>query len=86
MKEFIVYTLLRLGLFVGAFALVFGVWDLVADAVPVVAVLVIAFILSGAASLFVLNRPREAFARRVEARAAKASAKFEELRSKEDDA
>jgi len=83
-KEFVVYTLLRLGLFVGAFAVVFGIWDLVADQVPVVIVLVLAFIISGAASLFLLNRQREAFARRVEARAAKASAAFEEMRAKED--
>ena len=79
-----VYTLLRLGLFVAVFALVFGVWDLLADGVPIVLALVLAFIISGAASLVLLNRPREAFARRVEARAAKASAAFEEMRSRED--
>ena len=84
MREFVVYTLLRIGLFVGAFALVFGIWDLLADGVPVVAVLVIAFVLSGVASLVLLNRPREAFARRVQLRAERATAAFEARRSRED--
>lgn len=86
MKEFLVYTLLRLAMLVGAFALTVGVWNLAAPdgRVPVVWALVIAFVVSGIASYFLLNPFREKFARRVEERAAKASAKLEQVRSRED--
>lgn len=84
MKEFWVYTALRLGLFVGSFAIVFGIWFLVADSVPVVWVIVIAFVMSGIASYFLLQRQREAFAVKVEGRAGKVAEKLEEQRSKED--
>ena len=57
---------------------------LVADQVPMLWAVVIAFVLSGVASYFLLNRQREAFARRVEARAERASAAFEAQRSTED--
>ena len=84
MKEFVVYTALRVLLFVASLAMVFGIWLLLADSVPVLWVVVIAFAASGVASYFLLNRPRDAFARRVEERAARATAKFEERRSRED--
>jgi hypothetical protein len=45
---------------------------------------VIAFALSGVASYFVLDRSREALARRVQARADRASAALEARRAKED--
>jgi len=83
-KEFWVYTALRVGLFIGSAALVFAVWALAADQVPVLWVLVIAFVISGFGSYFLLNRPREAFARRVDERARRASARFEEMKSRED--
>ncbi len=83
MKEFWVYTLLRLGLFIGSFAIVFGIW-FIFDDVPVLWVVVIAFIVSGVGSYFILERQREEFAAKVETRAAKASQKLEEQRSKED--
>ncbi len=83
MKEFWVYTLLRVGLFIGSFAIVFGIW-FIFDDVPVLWVVVIAFIVSGVGSYFILERQREEFAAKVESRAAKASQKFEEQRSKED--
>jgi uncharacterized membrane protein len=82
-KEFWVYTLLRVGLFIGSFAIVFGIW-FIFDDVPVLWVVVIAFIVSGVGSYFILERQREEFAAKVESRAAKASQKFEEQRSKED--
>jgi hypothetical protein len=47
-------------------------------------VLVIAFLLSGVASLFLLNPQRTAFARQVDARAQRAAEKFEQMRAKED--
>ncbi|MCD4533464.1 DUF4229 domain-containing protein [Nocardioides sp. cx-169] len=84
MKEFLVYTGLRLALFLGSFALVFGIWFAVSDEVPIVWAVVMAFIISGVGSYFLLSVPREAFARRVETRANVASARFEEMRTKED--
>ena len=84
MKEFWVYTLLRLGLFVGSFAIVFGIWFLVTGDVPVLWVIVIAFAASGVGSYWLLERQREAFAAKVEGRASRASEKFEAQRAKED--
>ena len=84
MKEFWVYTLMRLGLFLGSFAIVFGVWFLVTGDVPVIWVVVIAFAVSGVGSYYLLERQREQFAVKVEGRAAKVSQKLEEQRAKED--
>ncbi|HET8961805.1 DUF4229 domain-containing protein [Nocardioides sp.] len=84
MKEFVVYTLMRIGLFVASLILVFGVWMLLADQVPVLWAIVIAFVISGVASYFLLNRQREAFARRVERRAERMQERFEQMKSKED--
>jgi uncharacterized membrane protein len=83
-KEFVVYTALRILLFVASFGVVLGIWALLTDSVPLLWVVVIAFVLSGVASYFLLNRPRAAFAARVEQRAARASAAFEERRARED--
>lgn len=83
-KEFAVYTLLRLGLLVGAFAIVVGIWSLFADGVPLLWAAVVAFLVSGVISLFMLNKPREAFAAKVQARAAKVTQAVEAQRSKED--
>ncbi len=84
MKEFVVYTALRLAMFVAAFAIVAGIWLAVADSIPVLWVLVIALVISGVASYFVLNTPRERFAQRVDERARKATEAFEERRARED--
>lgn len=84
MKEFAVYTALRLLLFAASFAVVAGIWLAVADSLPVMWVLVIALVVSGVASYFVLNRQRESFARRVDERARKASAALESLKARED--
>ncbi len=84
MKEFAVYTALRLVLLIASVGVVFGVWSIFADSVPLFWVVVVAFVLSGIGSFFVLNPQREAFARRVEARASTASARFERRRSRED--
>ena len=84
-KEFVVYTALRLGLFVASLSIVLGVWFLLADQVPVVWAVVIAFAISGVASYFLLNRQRDAFARRVELRAQRATARYEELKAREDE-
>lgn len=84
MKEFWVYTGLRIALFLASLAIVVGIWAATGDEVNGVWAVVIAFLLSGVGSYFLLNRQREAFARRVQQRAEKASAKIEEMRSKED--
>lgn len=84
MKEFVVYTALRILLFVASAAIVAGIWLLVRDEAPLLWVLVLGFALSGIASYFLLDRQRAAFASRVEARAQRASAAFEEMRARED--
>lgn len=84
MKEFWIYTALRFLLFVGSLGIVVGVWFVLADSVPILWAVVIAFVLSGAGSYFLLNRPREALARRVQTRAERMTAKIEEMRAKED--
>ncbi len=84
MKEFWIYTGLRILLFLGSLAVVAGIWAAAAGDVEMVWAVVIAFLISGVGSYFLLARQREAFAQRVDARAQKASAKIEEMRSKED--
>lgn len=84
MKEFVVYTAMRIGLFVASLVVVFGVWMLISDQVPVLWAVVIAFVMSGLASYFLLNRQREAFARRVERRAERMQERFEQMKSRED--
>lgn len=83
-KEFVVYTALRLVLFVAAFAVVAGIWLAVADNVPVLWALVIALVVSGVASWFLLDRVRQRFAVRVDERARRASAAFEAMKARED--
>lgn len=86
MKHFLVYTVLRFGLFVACYAvlslpavLIFG------NNVGVLfATLVLAAVVSSLLSLRLLSGPRERFAESVEARAGRAKDKFEEMRSRED--
>lgn len=84
MKEFVVYTGLRLGLLASTFVGVFGVWAIFSDEVPLIWVLLIAAVLSSVLSIKFLAGPRERLALKVEERAHRASARFEEMRSKED--
>ena len=83
-KAFWTYTVLRVLLFVATAAVVFGIWLAVAGSAQILPVLVIAFLLSGVASYFLLNPQRSAFARQVDERAHRAAEKFEEMRAKED--
>jgi uncharacterized membrane protein YfcA len=83
-KEFVVYTGLRLLLFAATFGVVVGGWLLVGDRANVFVAVIIAFVVSGIGSYFLLDRQREAFARRVETRAERATAAFEQMRAKED--
>lgn len=84
MKEFLVYTGLRLLLFVAALAIVLSAWVLLAGEANWLVAVVIAFLISGIGSYFLLDRQREAFARRVQERAERASTRFEEMRARED--
>ncbi len=83
-KEFVVYTALRLLMFAATFGVVLGLWLLIAGEANVFAAVLIAFVVSGIGSYFMLNRQREDFAQRVEQRAGRASKAFEDLRAKED--
>lgn len=85
MKEFVVYTVLRIVLFMASFGVVAGVMALVFDGrFNLFWAVILAFLISGIASYYILDRQREAFARRVESRAAKAAAAFEERKARED--
>ena len=85
MKEFVVYTAMRIVLFAASFGVVVGVMALLFDGrYNLFWAVILAFLISGIASYFILNRQREAFARRVEARASRASAAFEERKARED--
>ncbi|MFC6288004.1 DUF4229 domain-containing protein [Nocardioides sp. GCM10027113] len=84
MKEFAVYTAMRIGLFLTSLVVVVGVWMLIAGEVPLLWAVVIAFAVSGVGSYFLLNRQREAFARRVDERARRMAQRYDEAKSKED--
>lgn len=80
------YTALRVGMFAGSLAIVAGIWAVVSadNSVPMVWAVVIAFVISGVLSVKLLNPQREALARNVQSRAERASAKFEQMKAKED--
>ena len=80
-KEFWTYTAMRLGLFVGAFVIVFAIWSVIDSTVELLWVLVIAFVISGVLSYAMLNRQRAAFAIKVEKRVER---RLEASRTKED--
>ncbi len=84
MKEFLVYTGLRILLFLAALGVVLGLWVLIAGEASLLAGFVIALLISGIGSYVLLNGPREALARKVDERARAATSRFEEMKSKED--
>jgi uncharacterized membrane protein YfcA len=84
MKEFVVYTGLRLLMFLATFGIIVGVWLLVGDKANILVAVVISFLVSGVGSYFLLNRHREALAQRVEVRAERATKAFGERKAKED--
>ena len=84
MKEFWVYTGLRLALFAASLAVVFSAWLLIAGEANVLASVVIAFVVSGIGSYFLLQRQRLALAQHVDARASRAVSRFDEMKTKED--
>lgn len=85
MKEVLIYSAARLGLFFACYAVMAGVWYLFNGTqgilfVPAVAALVLSMVLS----FRVLRKQREVLAARVQSRAERASSKFSEMKSKED--
>ena len=85
MKEFVVYTVMRVLLFLASFGVVVGVMALAFDGrYNLFWAVILAFLISGIGSYFILNRQREAFAMRFESRASRASAAFEERKARED--
>ena len=86
MKEFVVYTLARIGLFVGSYALIAGVFLLATggDSLPLLWPLLLAAVVSAVASYFMLRGMRDRFALVVQRRAESASRRFEAARAKED--
>lgn len=85
MKEFWVYTVLRIGLFIACLAVAAGLWLLAfgRDGVLVWPLLV-AVIASSLLSLRLLAGPREQFAQVVGRRADRAVARFEDIRASDD--
>jgi membrane protein implicated in regulation of membrane protease activity len=92
LKYFALYTLARIGLFVGVFLLI---WLLIFtwvawSTVSLLWTVLVAAVLSSIASIFVLRRPRERFAVVIEQRASRMTTRIgtrvEESRRKEDPA
>jgi hypothetical protein len=83
-KEFVIYTALRILLFAASLALVIGGWLAFDRTVPLALAFLVALLLSGVGSYFLLNHYRERFAQVVQRRAERATAAFEELNAKED--
>jgi hypothetical protein len=87
MREFVVYTLSRLGLFVATYAIVLGVLAAFSsddEALPLLWPLIVAVVISSLGSVFLLRGQRARFAAVVERRAAAASRRFEQAKAKED--
>ncbi len=85
MKPFLIYTALRLSLLVTCYAVLGGIWFLAfGDRGMLLVPFLAALILSAVLSLKLLAPQRERLAAAVQARAERASRRFEEQRSKED--
>jgi hypothetical protein len=85
MKEFFVYTAARLALFAATYGIVVGLYVLVVGTpVPVLLTLLLAAVISGITSVYLLRGMRERFAAKVQARATRMSQRFEEMKAKED--
>jgi hypothetical protein len=83
-KEFWVYTGLRLLLFAASVIIVGGIWLAVTGSANLMWVLIVSLGLSGVTSYFLLGRQRIALAHHVDERARRATERFEELKAKED--
>lgn len=81
-----IYTVLRLTLFVAVYAVLLTVGVLLwgGDNQLWLWTLIFAALISSALSIKLLEGPRERFAQQVEARAGRASSRFQQMRAKED--
>ncbi len=81
-----IYTVLRLALFVAVYVVLLTVGVLLwgGDNQLWLWTLIFAALISSALSVKLLEGPRERFAQQIEARAGRASARFEQMRAKED--
>lgn len=85
MKEFIVYTAARFGLFLVVYGVIVGGYVLVnGTPIPVLWPLLLAAVLSTFLAAVLLRGMRERFAAQVSARANRMSQRFEEMKAKED--
>jgi hypothetical protein len=86
MKDFVIYTAMRIGLFLACYAVFAGIAVLVTNSngANLVWPFVAAVIVSAGLALKFLKGPRERFAARVQERAARATARFDELKARED--
>jgi hypothetical protein len=84
-KAFAIYTALRLAIFVACYAVLGWIYlGLFGKTGALLWPFLAAIVLSSLLSWKYLARQREQFAANVQARAERATAKFEEMRSKED--
>jgi Protein of unknown function (DUF4229) len=81
MREFAIYTGLRLVLFAGAFGLL---WVLLHNQLTVFPILLIALMISSIASIFVLRAARDRLAGTIEDRATRITRRLDESRRAED--
>jgi CHASE1-domain containing sensor protein len=81
MREFAVYTGLRLALFAGTFGLL---WLALRDRLGVFPLLLLALILSSIMAIFVLRAARDRLARTIEDRAGRMQRRIDESRRAED--
>jgi len=89
MKAFWTYTLLRLGLLISCYAVFTGIWfaikgDHALRGPDLFVVLLISALVSSVLSVRFLAIPRQRLAAHVQARAERATARFEEIRGRED--
>lgn len=86
MKHFVTYTVLRLTLFIACWAVIAGVATLVFSDSTAVGIwsFIAGAVVSSALSLKLLAGPRERFAQSVQARADRATARFEQFKTSED--
>ncbi len=83
-REFAVYTALRMLLFFVTYAVIGGIGVLVWGEGTLLISFLLAVVVSAVLSVKLLKRHRDAFALKVQRRAEAASAKMEERRSRED--
>ena len=83
MKDFLVYTVARIGLLVASFLVIGGIFTAFGST-NIVVILVLSAVLSAVASYYLLQGPRARFAARVDSRASRVAQRFEESRAKED--